>query len=469
MEFLDLVPPETVQEDIKAILIKGVEYKYVIKKMEKENGIIIEMSELKPNKNITFIYEAVIDKLTKDIKYLKMCDNIDEMIKSLNDIFDRGEITVEEKNNKYFMSIELSLLGKSKYEIELKRLDLKDEKALFLRMLEDIDKKYKEIQEDINNLKSNIKKELKQEIIEELNLKDIVKEILIDKEIKNMLFEEFEERLSNIYVKKEEKIDKNISIPKKVNESLDKIIDDKCSSKFSERQLNDNINKIKEKTAPFQNEINIIKNSVENQENKTKKTNNNENNTIKTSEDIKIKGKDKKNNLNKGLDDFIKSGSKKKQFGNEIEYKYQLLDNSPQRFSKEEYIENKKDIQFSIGIINTGKFSIPGNGRSKLIEINNQINATFIEEIKPGNSRDIIVAIPTNLVKLGKNIINLFLNIDGKNYGKEMTLTVILKSKNVEDFRREYNFNLFDDQKILSALQENKFNKARTFQSFFFD
>ena len=427
------------------------------------------MSELKPNKNITFIYEAVIDKLTKDIKYLKMCDNIDEMIKSLNDIFDRGEITVEEKNNKYFMSIELSLLGKSKYEIELKRLDLKDEKALFIRMLEEIDKKYKEMQKEINNLKSNIKKELKQEIIEELNLKDIVKEILKDKEIKNMLFKEFEERLSNIYVKKEEKIDKNISIPKKVNESLDKIIDDKCSSKFSERQLNDNINKIKEKTAPFQNEINIIKNSVENQENKTKKTNNNENNTIKTSEDIKIKGKDKKNNLNKGLDDFIKSGSKKKQFGNEIEYKYQLLDNSPQRFSKEEYIENKKDIQFSIGIINTGKFAIPGNGRSKLIEINNQIPSTFIEEIKPGNRRDIIVAIPTNLVKLGKNIINLFLNIDGKNYGKEMTLTVILKSKNVEDFRREYNFNLFDDQKILSALQKNKFNKARTFQSFFFD
>ena len=41
-----------------------------------------------------------------------MCDNIDEMIISLQDMFNKGNITVEKKDEKYIMKIEATSFGK---------------------------------------------------------------------------------------------------------------------------------------------------------------------------------------------------------------------------------------------------------------------------------------------------------------------------------------------------------------------
>ena len=81
----------------KTINIEGVYYKYNITKDEKENMINIQLSEEKPNKNITFLYKASSEKIVKDIKALILCENIDEMIISLQDMFNKGNITVEKK------------------------------------------------------------------------------------------------------------------------------------------------------------------------------------------------------------------------------------------------------------------------------------------------------------------------------------------------------------------------------------
>ena len=37
-----------------------------------------------------------------------MCDNFDEMIESLNDIFSKGNAQVEEKDGEYFMEFKLT-------------------------------------------------------------------------------------------------------------------------------------------------------------------------------------------------------------------------------------------------------------------------------------------------------------------------------------------------------------------------
>ena len=112
-------PPTT---GSSSIIIEGVEYAYTIKKDEKENEIIIQLSEEKPDKYITFMYRASSEKIFKTIKVLFVCENIDEMIILLQDIFSNGKIIVGKKDEKYIMKIEVAILGKtSKYELELEK------------------------------------------------------------------------------------------------------------------------------------------------------------------------------------------------------------------------------------------------------------------------------------------------------------------------------------------------------------
>lgn len=272
MEAYEPIKAETPPFDEKTINIKGEDYKYSIKKMEKENGIIIRLSEVKPCKNITFTYEALRDKVIKDIKILYIYENINEMINALNDIFNKGKITVEEKDKKYIMKIDVSLLDKlSEYQIELDKHDPNEKQPKILLKLKEMNDKYNELKEEINNIKKyklifneEEKKKLIKEIKEELDIKTYLKELLKDKDIINMLFKEFEERLYNKNMEKKEIKDNkelNEIINEKIEESINKIINDKKLSKVDEKAINDNINKIKKG-------INKSKNNIENHENK---------------------------------------------------------------------------------------------------------------------------------------------------------------------------------------------------------
>ena len=64
---------------------------------------------------------------------------------------------------------------------------------------------------------------------------------------------------------------------------------------------------------------------------------------------------------------------------------------------------------------------------------------------------------------------NLILNIDGKNCGEPITLTIIIKSKKVEEFRKEFNLDEkeYDEHKLLIALQKKKKKKEAAFASLF--
>ena len=102
----------------KTLNIEGNEYIYSITKTELEGEILIKLLEKNINKNITFIYKASSEKIVKDIKALCLCENIEEIINSLQNIFDNGNIFVEKKDEKYFLKIEAMGFGKlSKYEL----------------------------------------------------------------------------------------------------------------------------------------------------------------------------------------------------------------------------------------------------------------------------------------------------------------------------------------------------------------
>ena len=63
-----------------------------------------------------------------DIKYMIKYENIEDIIISLQDIFNKGKISVKKKDEKYLMNIEITEFSKTfKYEIELEKNELKDE------------------------------------------------------------------------------------------------------------------------------------------------------------------------------------------------------------------------------------------------------------------------------------------------------------------------------------------------------
>ena len=540
MEACEPIKAETPLFDEKTINIKGVDYKYSIKKIEKENGIIIRLSEVKPCKNITFTYEALRDKVIKDIKILYIYENIDEMINALNDIFNKGKITVEEKDKKYIMKIDVSLLDKlSEYQIELEKHDPNEKQPKILLKLKEMNDKYNELKEEINNIKKNNlifneeeKKKLIKEIKEELDIKTYLKELLKDKDIINMLFKEFEARLFNKNMEKKEMKDNkdlNEIINKKIEESINKIINDKKLSKIDEKAINDNINKIKE-------DINKSKNNIENHENKNNENINknlNINNDINKFEDFEIVKKEKDYNNNKksmmnirpkyneinlslvkgvhfgvkcdkcGMlpiigyrykcsvckdydlcqnceeinsqtgehpHELIKLRFQEKQIK---DYKYELLNKSSLIYNKMAYLEDERDIEFKFIIKNIGQLDFPSNKRSKIIIYSYMkkeiIKEIFIDGLKVGNKLNIIINIPRNKIKIGKIKFNLMLNIDGNDYGSPINLTLLVKSKKVEEFRKEYNLleEEYDEEQLFGLLQKYKFHKEKTFASLF--
>ena len=168
---------------MKTINIENIEYSYLISKIDKEEGISIELKEIKPDKNIIFKYEALLNQIIQDIKPLAICESIEEMINSLNDIFLKDKIMVEKREEKYIMIIEILLFeNMKKYEIELKKIEHIDEKKVLLNKIENIENKFELIQEEINKLKlqSNIilnkedKKKIIKEIKEELNINEYI-------------------------------------------------------------------------------------------------------------------------------------------------------------------------------------------------------------------------------------------------------------------------------------------------------
>ena len=380
------------------------------------------------------------------------------------------------------------------------------------------------------------KKKLVKEIKEELDIKEYVKELLKDKDIINMLFKEFEARLSNKNINKEEiKVNKgyNEIIDEKIEEPINEIIKDKNLSNVDKKVLkDDNVNKIKE-------DINKIKNQNENHDNEyiNKSVNININNNKNKFEDLEMIKKEKNsNNINQNSmmnlhpkdnneinlsfvktvhlgikcnrcgmlpikgdrykchickdynlcqdceqlnsetcehpHDFIKMRNPEKQIK---DYKYEIIDKDQDKTFYIENIDINNCMKYELIVKNNGQFDFPENKRTKFI-INTNLKKEifqeiFIDELKVGCTKKIKIIIPKNNIKLGEMKFKIVLNIDGNNYGNPINLTLMFKSKKVEEFRKIFNLeeNEYDEDKLLIALQRHKFIMENAFASLFDD
>ena len=198
----------------KGILIKGINYSYSILKSENDKeSLIIKLNDPSQRSNIYFTYEAPTSKLIKDIKFLSLCDGLDEMIDSLYDVFNQGNAFVEEKDGEYSLEFKVSGI-KKKCIIQLIKHQIEQPKEGKNELEDKIDKledKYKDLLNKFEGLKT-----VKESIVNKNEIKNIIKEVIFDKDIELKLFEEMEKmllskyNLNNILQNKDENMENNI-------------------------------------------------------------------------------------------------------------------------------------------------------------------------------------------------------------------------------------------------------------------
>ena len=230
----------------QGIVINNVTYSYSITKSEgNEGSVLIKLFEPNQKSDMYFTYEASMEQLIKEVKFLAVYETIDEIIDNLKDIFSQGNASVEEKDGVY--NLEFKVIGiKKKFAIQLTKHEIeqvKEPKNEIESRINKLEKNYKDISNKLEELK----------VIRKNEIKDIVKEVIFDKDIKSKLLEEMKQMLSSSSNSK--------SFPKTKIESESTSTENKIISKANEfvknkegiinnhinmlqKQLNENINYI---------------------------------------------------------------------------------------------------------------------------------------------------------------------------------------------------------------------------------
>ena len=159
--------------ETNGIYIDGINYSYSITKSEKNKEVlIIKLYDSTNKSNIYFTYIGNTSKLKKDIKFLELFENLDEIITCLINIFDNGNAQVEKIPDLdiYNLKLQLNIFGIIRNStIKLNKYTQKQESCIELKdkinklenKYEDLLNKYKELQ-----------------IIKENEIKKLVKDVL---------------------------------------------------------------------------------------------------------------------------------------------------------------------------------------------------------------------------------------------------------------------------------------------------
>ena len=92
---MDYPPPITL--DLNSIEINGSKYLYSIERLDEEEGISIKL-ELEKNKNFYYLYKASKEQIIKDIKILFLCQDLNHMIRTIEDVFNKKKVKISQTN-----------------------------------------------------------------------------------------------------------------------------------------------------------------------------------------------------------------------------------------------------------------------------------------------------------------------------------------------------------------------------------
>ena len=248
-------PSGPIFQENQGILIGDVKYSYSITKSESnEESLIIKLIDPSQKSNIYFTYEAPMEQLIKEIKFLSLCESLDEMIESLQDVFSQGNVFVEKKDGVYNMEFKVSGI-KKKCIIQLTKNEIEQPKE-----------PENEIESKINKLEKNYKdlynkyEELK--IIKKNEVKEIVKEVIFDDDIALKFFEKMKPMILSIINDN----NKNEDEDENDNENIENNIMNKVKEELNnkENKINNQINIFQQQLNENINDINNIKSNNNN-------------------------------------------------------------------------------------------------------------------------------------------------------------------------------------------------------------
>jgi len=227
------------------IYINGIKYFYSISKSDKEK-LIIKLYDATNKINIYYSYSGDIAKLKRDIRFLDFCENLNDIISCLNDIFNKGNAQVDKIEGKYYLQLKYIESGINiSSTIQLFKHDNKNEDNNEIEdRINKIENDYKELYNKYEELK--IKKEE--------DIKNIIKETIFDNDVQKKLFENMENmliakyNLNNIPKKQYQNYNIENNIMNKVNEVV----------KNKENEINKQIDIIQKQLKENMNYINNI-------------------------------------------------------------------------------------------------------------------------------------------------------------------------------------------------------------------
>ena len=194
----------------KIFIIDDSEFSFSIGELKDNNGISIELKEVKKKLNVYFLYEATTEKLKNELKFLvDLCSNNEEIINSLYQLFKNDKVKILKKEDKYIMELELefSIIGLAKkYEVTLEKIEIPEPEPEpepveedVMSCIKKINEKYIELKNELNKLKKNEGtfndnnkinnfnnleiNSLTDEIVKKINIKDKISEALKEQEI----------------------------------------------------------------------------------------------------------------------------------------------------------------------------------------------------------------------------------------------------------------------------------------------
>ena len=247
-------------KEIKGIYINGINYTYSIKKSEKrKDSITIKLYDSEQKSKIYYLYEAHINKIKKDIEFLSMHENIDEIINSLISIFSQENIKINPKNDELILELtqnESELENKGK--IKLIKYDINKPKNQFEEKIENLEIKYEDLLNTVEELKS-----AKENTLNKNEVKIIINEVLFDKDIQLKLFENMEQMFLNKY--KLDNIPKKADENKNVEENIINKVQEEVNNK--EEKINNQINLLQEQLKENIDYLKDLKSYIDKNEN----------------------------------------------------------------------------------------------------------------------------------------------------------------------------------------------------------
>jgi len=408
------------------------------------------------------IEEQLKKKVENDLK--KQQQEIDEKIKQG---IDKGIQDYKKKNEN---RININNIDIEDEQLRMNIEELNKQSELYKNQLQDMKKKcYEELNQKYSQILQQKIEEIHNTILKDVQTQN---QKILDNYVKK--FEESEKRREEDYTNSMSKImmsnapkegDINFSLVKTVHQGI------KCNKCGMDPIIGYRYK------CPICRDFNLCQNCEEN----NSQTGEHEHDFIKMRNQEKQPPKKEEKKKPKKEEKLIKKeeiniikieeNQPPKQPEKNIEYKYELLDKNPERYTQTVYIEDENDIKFEFGIVNTCGVDFPENGKTKFIKENSKEKHPeyIVDNLKAGNKANVIISIPKKNLKFGVKKLNLILNVDGKNCGEPITLTIIIKSRKVEEFRKEFNLDEkeYDENKLLSALQKHKFIKENAFASLF--